>query len=493
MNGSGRRNRTTVVAQKKVDDVREITADMRLGDIDRRFLIQYKATKEPPARQNFFVGCARTSRFDRIEEQFREAFTGFRRRIPQDPKQSAMIWFTCRKCGKTHGRAENSAGTMIFCECGQGNTVPWDSTAVPAATPVVVAAAKVPDLGPIQFDPATAPNTPGATPRRPKTSSYPNDPPPLDDERPYRRSRGEKRDPEFCFNHQRRPQSQACADCAENFCSDCLVKFQGANLCGPCKNFRARRQELPPTASTLASASVVISLIVGPLMMCLLLNKGAEPMRVVAWLSLRPQVMALGLGVWALREAEVERKGGGQWVAITGVATAALTCVLIVLMNPVRRRIAAALRSWLYWFVTMIECPFCYRVFRQPPEKIGARCPKCKMPLYEDPTKKKKDPERDYGKCVQHPDAPTVAKCSRCDAPVCKACRTRWHQEVVCPQCVDLSLIEDEPSPQEAQLQTKQAWFAVDLRGQRLDVPALDAVAHTRPSINCSVSRPSRF
>jgi hypothetical protein len=111
----------------------------------------------------------------------------------------------------------------------------------------------------------------------------------------------------------------------------------------------------------------------------------------------------------------------------------------------------------------MIECPFCYRVFRQPPEKIGARCPKCKMPLYEDPSKKKTEPEKDFGKCAQHPDAPTVAKCSRCDAPVCKSCRTRWHQEVVCPQCVDLSLLEDEPSPQEAQLQTKQAWFAVVL------------------------------
>ena len=111
----------------------------------------------------------------------------------------------------------------------------------------------------------------------------------------------------------------------------------------------------------------------------------------------------------------------------------------------------------------MIECPFCYRVFRQPPEKIGARCPKCKMPLYEDPSKKKKDPEKDFGKCAQHPDAPTVAKCSRCDAPVCKSCRTRWHQEVVCPQCVDLSLLDDEPSPQEARLQMTQAWFAIGL------------------------------
>ena len=111
----------------------------------------------------------------------------------------------------------------------------------------------------------------------------------------------------------------------------------------------------------------------------------------------------------------------------------------------------------------MIECPFCYRVFRQPPEKLGARCPKCRMPFYEDPAKRKKAAEKDYGPCPQHPQSGTVAKCSRCDAPVCQVCRTRWHEEIVCPQCVDNSLADDEPSPLEAQMQTKQAWFSVIL------------------------------
>src|SRR5207244_404845 len=35
------------------------------------------------------------------------------------------------------------------------------------------------------------------------------------------------------------------------------------------------------------------------------------------------------------------------------------------------------------------------------------------------------------------------------------------HEEIVCPQCVDNSIADDEPSPQEAQMQTKQAWFSV--------------------------------
>ena len=39
-----------------------------------------------------------------------------------------MIWFACKQCGKRHSRAESSIGTLIFCECGQANTVPWEST-----------------------------------------------------------------------------------------------------------------------------------------------------------------------------------------------------------------------------------------------------------------------------------------------------------------------------------------------------------------------------
>jgi hypothetical protein len=257
-----------------------------------------------------------------------------------------MIWFNCKKCGKTHGRGDSSAGTMIFCECGHGNTVPWESTAPePAAPPVVVGAPNVPDLAPIQFEPVVVPTSTtgtGSAPPSSKPSTYPTKaPPPVEEEdRPYRRGRNEKRDPDYCFNHQRRPKAQACADCEETFCIDCLVHFQGSLLCGPCKNFRARRQELPASASTMASASLIISLIAGPIMMCLLLaTPSSSPMRVLSWLSLLPQLLALGLGIWALRDAEKEKKSGGQWVAVSGVATAGMTCVLMVLLNVYATRI----------------------------------------------------------------------------------------------------------------------------------------------------------
>jgi hypothetical protein len=172
-------------------------------------------------------------------------------------------------------------------------------------------------------------------------SSYPTSPPERDEERPYRRGRTEKRDPDYCFNHQRRPKVESCAECEQNFCADCLVKFQGVLLCGPCKNFRSRREELPPAASTIANASLIITMIAGPLMICLLLSRpGDTPMRVLSWLSLLPQLLALGLGIWALREAERDRKGGGQWVALTGVATSSLTCLMMLLLNLAAYRLA---------------------------------------------------------------------------------------------------------------------------------------------------------
>ncbi len=251
-----------------------------------------------------------------------------------------MIWFTCRKCTKTHNRPDSSAGTMIFCDCGHGNTVPWESTTVPPVVPTVEAAPKVPDLAPIQFEPGASTGGPPAT-SPPKTSSYPTSPPPLDDERPYRRGRTEKRDPDFCFNHQRRPKSEQCADCEEGFCRDCMLQFQGVQLCGPCKNFRARKEELPPASSTMANAGLVISLIAGPLILCMLMaNPSSTGIRVLSYLSLMPQLLAMALCAWALREAESERKGGGQWVAVTGIATASLTCLMMVLMIQFASRLA---------------------------------------------------------------------------------------------------------------------------------------------------------
>ena len=100
----------------------------------------------------------------------------------------------------------------------------------------------------------------------------------------------------------------------------------------------------------------------------------------------------------------------------------------------------------------MVECPSCFRVFRTHPENLGARCPKCRMPLFES-APKKRQPDRDQGSCAAHPDSPALTECQRCQKPMCAACRTRWHQEALCPACVDASLAVDEPNPQEGRQQ----------------------------------------
>jgi hypothetical protein len=242
----------------------------------------------------------------------------------------AMIWFACKGCGKTHGRPDASSGTMVFCACGQGNVVPWESTAAePAALPAAEAP-QVPTLAPLTFEPDPRPAgesrpapPPGPAPTRPPIPARFED-----DEAQPRRRRTEKRDPAFCFNHQRTPKTGSCADCEESFCPDCLVPLQGAALCGPCKNFRARRMELAPTNSPLATGSLMLSLLTGPLAVCLM--GGSWAFGVVALL---PQTVALGLGLWALRAAEKEGRPAGPSLAVTGVATAAVTGILIVLLN----------------------------------------------------------------------------------------------------------------------------------------------------------------
>jgi hypothetical protein len=60
----------------KAKQVGEMTVDMRLGGIDRRMLVLYKTNDR--LRTHIFVGCARRSRFDSMQAEFREAFDGFK-------------------------------------------------------------------------------------------------------------------------------------------------------------------------------------------------------------------------------------------------------------------------------------------------------------------------------------------------------------------------------------------------------------------------------
>jgi hypothetical protein len=118
-----------------------------------------------------------------------------------------MIWFACKQCCKRHGRGEHLAGTLVFCECGQGNRVPWSST---AAEPEPEEALPAPPLRPRAPRPTVDEKRSGPELLRP------------------RRSRERRRpDPAYCLNHEEAPKEAMCAACHGSFCSACVVTLQG--------------------------------------------------------------------------------------------------------------------------------------------------------------------------------------------------------------------------------------------------------------------------
>jgi hypothetical protein len=108
----------------------------------------------------------------------------------------------------------------------------------------------------------------------------------------------------------------------------------------------------------------------------------------------------------------------------------------------------------------MLECPYCFRVFRTSPAQLGARCPKCRMPLFEGSGKRRRS-DKESGRCDRHATSPAVAVCARCQKQMCNTCRTRWHDELMCPLCVERSMAADEPGPQEGSRQFRQAWLSI--------------------------------
>lgn len=224
-----------------------------------------------------------------------------------------MIWFSCKQCSKVHGRPESSIGATIFCDCGQGIVVPWDSTAAEPPPPPAIPVEEMPPpikLEPVAFDAA------------------PPKPPPV---RARKRPRVGARDPRFCFNHEEVPRQAACVDCGENFCLGCLVSFEGESLCGPCKNYRVRLMQKALPASGLAKLSLALALAVVPLALCLSpLGRPGFPWGAV--LSLVPQAAALVLGVLALRAVETDASIGGRSLALTALLTALVTTFLTVVL-----------------------------------------------------------------------------------------------------------------------------------------------------------------
>jgi hypothetical protein len=241
-----------------------------------------------------------------------------------------MIWFACKECGKRHHRPEEAAGTLVFCSCGAGNRVPWESTA-PA------------DEG--SGEPAEPVPVPAATPwggsERPTAEA---------DEPAPRRGRAVERrprDPAHCLNHPEAAATQTCEECREAFCDGCVVTLQGRTLCGPCKNFRLRARERPATPSAFAIMALVVGIMGGPWGFCLMTgmaNRGEASTAFLAFfgvLGIACPLVALGLGLKAIWDVNHQPRLAGRGLAVTGMTLAAagllwsLTLLLLVAYKQV--------------------------------------------------------------------------------------------------------------------------------------------------------------
>jgi hypothetical protein len=241
-----------------------------------------------------------------------------------------MIWFACTQCGRVQNRPDEEAGTLIFCNCGASNRVPWESTGPePAPQPV----------GRLESsEPAAAPEVDVSSPGSSATDAPPI---PFVDDLPLKptpRPALRQRDSAYCFNHQDLIQQQSCVDCRENFCADCVILFQGKVLCAPCKNFRIRKMHQPAALSLLALFSPILAItggFVGFFMSAIAVQIGASA---VGFASVLPQIAALGLGLAAMRRIENDPLLKGRPLAMTGIVAAVIGAIMSCLITLIMQR-----------------------------------------------------------------------------------------------------------------------------------------------------------
>jgi hypothetical protein len=247
-----------------------------------------------------------------------------------------MIWFTCKSCNKKHGRAESLSGTLVFCECGTGNRVPWQSTTTAPETPPP----PPPRPAPPQ-PPRMPPPPPMPLGRRPPPVDDDDYSPPADILRPRRTNVFRRRKPGFCFNHDEIATEAQCADCKEWFCPNCATTLQGKTLCGPCTNYRVRAVGRPARLSPLALIALLVGLVSGPVSFCLPLigaGGGRAQLGVTIALCVVGLLLPAGglfLSLWALRDVESKPYVSGRALALTGASSSlvgVLWCVTLAFL-----------------------------------------------------------------------------------------------------------------------------------------------------------------
>lgn len=105
----------------------------------------------------------------------------------------------------------------------------------------------------------------------------------------------------------------------------------------------------------------------------------------------------------------------------------------------------------------MNRCPSCDYPLPPNRERIGARCPNCRDPLYEPPGRVSRPAREDEGACALHAGQETVGTCGRCGNYFCEVCRTRWRDQILCAACAERALASREATPEQARAHFRQA------------------------------------
>lgn len=109
----------------------------------------------------------------------------------------------------------------------------------------------------------------------------------------------------------------------------------------------------------------------------------------------------------------------------------------------------------------MNHCPSCDYPLPHDRDRLGARCPNCRDPLYEPPSRTSRPARQGEGACALHDASEAVGTCRRCGNYFCEVCRTRWRDQLLCADCVERALESREATPEQARAHFRQALFGL--------------------------------
>lgn len=109
----------------------------------------------------------------------------------------------------------------------------------------------------------------------------------------------------------------------------------------------------------------------------------------------------------------------------------------------------------------MNHCPSCDYPLPHDRERLGARCPNCRDPLYEPPSRTSRPAREGEGACALHAGSEAIGTCRRCGNYFCEVCRTRWRDQLLCANCIERVLESREATPEQARAHFRQALFGL--------------------------------